>query len=207
MTGQKRPSRAEIFRRSLPWKDVTLGFIVPKAIFYISMNKAWLTTGVLVAILWCVGVFAAKYLRARKVNWFALLALATIVVQMIPVVIKHNPNLHFVAVSLNTMLYAAVFLISIIMRKPLIQFFAEAGGAKEHIPPAVVASPSYLGAWMIITGVWAIVYFVQAAILLLLALQKSHMLIPVDILFGWPTTIVLILFSMEFPKWYWRKLV
>ena len=198
------PSEWETFRKSVPWGDITLSFLIPKTIFYIAMNKPWLLIGASIAIAWCIGLFAIKYLRVRKMNFWALLALVMIVIQMVPVIIKDDPNMSFVAGAFDSLLFGAIFLASILIKKPLIQVFAEATGARKNIPGPILESPYYARAWSIVTAGWAAVYIVESVILLYLALNKSRALLPFDVFCGWPTILLMILFSVKFPAVYWK---
>ncbi|MDD5496497.1 MAG: hypothetical protein PHP46_05305 [Candidatus Omnitrophica bacterium] len=198
------PSGWETFRRSVPWRDITLSFLIPKTIFYIAMNKPWMLTGASIAIAWCAVLFAAKYLLSRKINFWALIALVMILIQMAPVIIKDDPNMNFVAGAFDSLLFGIIFLSSIIIKRPLIRVFAEATGARDHIPEPILKSPYYMKAWAIVTAAWAAVYIVESVILLYLALNRSRALLPFDIFCGWPTVLLMIFFSVQFPAVYWK---
>jgi len=204
---QKVPSDWETFRNSVSWRDITLGLVIPKLIFYISMNKPWLTTGAAVSIAWCIGVFAVQYLRAKKVNLWAIIGLGMILIQMIPVIVKNNPDMNFIASALDTILLGLIFLASILVRKPLIQIFAEQTGIRKHLPSALLMSPLYTRAWEIITAVWALTYILESLTLLLLVVHQSGAVVAFDIFSGWPTMVLLLYFTIRFPKWYWRRLI
>lgn len=203
---EKNPRLSEwaVFKRSVPWRDITLGFLVPKIIFYISMNKPWLFAGVLVSMAWCIGLFLIQYLRSRRINWWALAALAMILIQMMPVLVKNDPNMNFIAGALGNLLLGAVFLVSILIRKPIIQVFAEKAGARAQVPDAILQSPYYGKAWAIVTAAWAAVYIAEAAVLLLLVLNRSEAVIFFDVAAGWPTVVLMIFFSVKFPALYWK---
>ncbi len=202
-----KPSEWETFTKTVPWKDITLGFIVPKAIFYVSMGKPWLSIGIGAAILWCVGLFAAQYIKARKTNIWAIVALAMILLQLIPVIVKRDPNMNFVAGAASSLLIGLVFLISIAIRKPLMQILAEQTGTRHHIPEHILRSPYYGRAWSIITATWAVVYFVEAGVEFLLIARSSGAVLAFDAFCGWPTTILLILFTVRFPRIYWAAVM
>ena len=199
-----KPSEWEIFKKSVPWRDITLGFLVPKIIFYISMNKPWLFAGILVSMVWCIGLFLIQYLRSRRINWWALAALAMILIQMIPVLIKNDPNMNFIAGAFNNLLLGAVFLVSILIRKPIMQVFAEKAGARRQIPDAILQSQYYGKAWVIVTAAWAAVYIAEAVVLLFLVLNKSEAIVLFDVAAGWPTVVLMIFFSVKFPALYWK---
>ena len=196
----------DTFKNSVSWRDITLGFIIPKVIFYIAMNKPWLTAGAAVSIFWCVCVFAIQYMRLKKTNFWALLGLSMILIQMIPVIIKNDPNVNFIASAVDSILFGAICLGSLIWGKPIIRIFAEKTGARKHIPEIILNSPYYNKAWVIITVVWAVVYLVESAIQLFLALNNYKSVLAVDVFSGWPTMVLLIFFTIQFPKLYWARI-
>jgi len=196
----------DAFKNSVSWRDITLGFVIPKMIFYISMNKPWLSTGASVSIFWCICVFAIGYLRLKKINFWALLGLLMILIQMIPVIIKNDPNMNFIASAVDSILFGAICLGSIIIGKPVIQMFAEKTGAKKYIPEIILNSPYYNKAWVIVTVVWAVVYFAESAIQLFLALNNYRSVLAFDVFSGWPTMVLLIFFTIQFPKLYWGRI-
>jgi len=204
MTGE---SDRQLFFSSVPWSDIILGFAVPKIIFYVSMDKPWVWAGGLIACLWCSVLLAYQYLSQRKINIFAILAFVMILIQMVPVVIKNDPIQNFKWGAFDCVLYGSLFLVSIIVRKPLMQIFAERTGIREKLPSYVIKSPHYVKAWFIISAVWAFIYIAEGIILYILADIRSPALVPFDILSSWPTLLTLIYFSIIFPRWYWGKFI
>lgn len=201
-TGPKQ-SVWEECARAVPWKDIVLGFVVPKVIFYISMDKPWLSAGIGAAILWCVGLFAIQYARTRKTNIWAIAALAMILLQLIPVIVKRDPVMNFVAGAFSSLLIALVFLVSVAIGKPLMQVFADQSGARQRTPESIVTSPYYGRAWSIVTAVWAAVYSIEGVVALILIAGKSGAILAFDAFCGWPTTIIMIFFTVRFPRIYW----
>ena len=197
----------ETFKKTVPWKDIALGFIVPKAIFYVSMGKPWLSAGIGAAILWCVGLFAVQYYKSRKTNIWAIIALAMILLQLIPVIVKHDPNMNFVAGAATSLLIGLAFLVSIIIRKPLMMILAEQTGARHHISEQILSSPYYGRAWNIVTATWAAVYIAESGALFLLIARGSGAVLAFDAFCGWPTTILMIFFTVRFPRIYWAAVM
>ncbi|MBU1869530.1 MAG: hypothetical protein KJ818_03570, partial [Candidatus Omnitrophica bacterium] len=189
-------------KKNFPWKDLFLGFVVPKVILFIGISRNLTFVGGSLAFFWCLIVFLAGYRQGRKINVFAVIAVLMILARVIIVIAKNNPILYLYVMSLDNLFYGVVFLISCFFRRSLIQVFAEASGA--NIPEEIRKSPYYSKAWRIVTAAWGIVYFATAVILALLKLSNVKFVAGIDMLTGWPTMIALIFFTIQFPKWYWR---
>lgn len=196
-----------IFTTSVPWRDIIIGFIAPKVIFYVSMNRPWMVAGVSVAIGWCAGLFALQYARRRTTNIWAVLALVTMLFQMIPVIMGRDPNLNFIAGGVTTLVYGLFFTGSSAIGRPIMQIIAEHMGARGHVSPRVASSPYYRRAWTIVTAVWGIVYIVESFVIFALSADRSGALLTADAISGWPTMVVLIYFTVKFPRLYWKRTI
>jgi len=195
----------EDFKKHFPWQEMTIGFLIPKAIFFIGIGWNMLYPSAVVATGWCLAVFWVSYMRHRAVNIFAVLAVIVIVVRIVVVLASKSPVLYMYAQALDSASYGVAFLGSLFFPRSLIQLFAEASSVT--IPEAVRGSVYYVKGWRIVTSVWGMVYMILAVLLVLLRSVSMKAAALIDIIASWPTLVVLIAFTVLFPRWYWSRTV
>jgi len=193
----------EVFKKNFPAKDMLVGFIIPKTIFFIGIKLNYPFAAGLIGLAWCLAVFCINQMRSRSVNVFAVAALIMIAARVAVLTIRANPQFYLFVQAADNAVYAVVFLGSLFFSRPLIQFFAEASGAK--FPEELRRTPYYKAAWRIVTSAWGIVYALTAVVLVLLKLENMQTVGLIDLLSGWPVSAVLFIFSIQFPRWYWEK--
>lgn len=193
------------FKKHIPWKAMTFGLLIPKGILFLGISLNMLFPGAVLATLWCLAVSTATYLKERKLNIFALFALAMIFLRVVVIMASRSPALYLIAQALDSALYGLIFLISLLFPRPLIQLLAEASGV--IIPEAIRKSPYYEKAWRIITGVWGLAFIFLALILAILKMSSLKSVVMVDMLASWLPTIAMIVFTILFPKWYWKRTI
>jgi hypothetical protein len=182
---------------------MVVGFLVPKAILFIGISRGIFFAGAIAAMAWSLAVCWLTLARDRKINIFAVFAVIMILARVIVILVSRSPALYLFAQALESALYAAAFFASMAFPRSIIQMFAEESGV--HIPSKVRTSVYYRKAWQIVTGVWAGVYLFVAVLLAMLKMGSLRSVAIIDMLSSWPITIVLIAFTVIFPRWYWTK--
>lgn len=193
----------EDFKKVFPWKAMAVGFLIPKIIFLIGIGRGQLFGGAIIAISWCLVVFAVTHLRDRKINIFAALAVIMILARIVVVLASKSPAMYLMIQAIDAAACALALFVSLIFPRSLIQLFAEESGIV--MPDMVRNSPYYDKAWRIITAVWGGVFMLVALMLITLKLSNLGSAAIVDILSGWLPTMVLIAFTVIFPRWYWTR--
>jgi len=191
------------FKENFPWKDMFLGFLIPKVFFlYGARHGAPFLWGA-IAIAWCVGVFYLHQVRTHKVNFFAIFAVIMIMARIIVVIAAENPRMYLYVLALDNFIVGVIFMVSLLFKRSLMQMFADS--ASVQMPQEILASVYYGKAWRIVTFVWAIVYILFALALVLLKACNLKIVGLIDMLASWPLTIVLFIFTLKFPAWYWKE--
>ncbi len=190
------------FRKSFPWKAMTIGFLIPKGMLFIGISLNMLFPGAVLAVIWCLIVYVNGAISGSKVNIFMVLALVMILLRVAVILASESPSLYLIAQALDSAVYAAIFFVSLLLPRSIIQIFAEASGIV--IPDAIHRSLYYNKAWKIVTAVWAAAYMLVAIILAILKMGSMKSVAIVDMLSSWPLMIVLIAFTVIFPRWYWK---
>jgi len=191
------------FKESFPWKDMILGFLIPKAFFLYGMHRHLSFLGGVVALAWCLGIFYLSHLRARKVNFFAIFAVIMIAARIVVVISEKSPRMYLYVLALDNFVVGAVFMVSLLFKRSLMEFFADS--ASSRIPQEIIRSSYYGKSWRIVTFVWGIVMILFSFALVLMKAANIKIVGLIDMFAGWPLIIILFIFTLKFPAWYWKK--
>ena len=203
MTDKKPGSTWKSFKENFPWKDMFLGFLIPKVFFLYGVRHGMPFLWGSIAVAWCVGVFYLHQVRTHKMNFFAIFAVIMIMARIIVVLAEKNPMMYLYVLALDNLILGAVFMTSLLFKRSLMQMFADSVSAQ--MPQEILRSAYYGKAWRIVTFVWAIVYILYALVLVLLKASNLKIVGLIDMLASWPLMIILFLFTLKFPAWYWKN--
>lgn len=199
----------EIFKQSFPWKAILFGFFIPKMIFHYFFISGNPVKGVIIAVIWCLSYLALGFVKDKKLDWFTVMAVFFIFVRMSTFFISQHPTFAVIAGSFDSFLFALLYFGSLLFKKPLVQVFVDAIGIKE-IPDFIRKTPYYRSAWVAVTMVWGLINLIQGLIYVWLKVKMPdhpEYFSGFDAVSGWPTTVLMIAFSIQFPKWYWKKYI
>lgn len=203
MTDKKPQSAWKSFKDNFPWKDMFLGFLIPKVFFLYGARRNMPFLWGAIAVAWCVGVFYLHQVRTRKVNFFAIFAVIMIMARIIVVLAEKNPKMYLYVLALDNLTVGVIFMASFLFKRSLMQMFADSAGAQ--VPQEILRSAYYGKAWRIVTFVWAIVYILFALALVLLKACNLRIVGLIDMLASWPLMVILFIFTLKFPAWYWKN--
>jgi intracellular septation protein A len=201
---------ALISKATFPYRQFILGALVPVLLFYVFHRFGQPLVGALLAIGWSISLLAITYWHSRRIELFPGLAIPIIIIELIGTLITRNPNFYLASAAVEKILWALLFSGSLILRRPLIQIFAEllnpGLGSREFLNQSKIPPQLYRSAWQILTAVWAAIYFLKAFILIFTQLNLS---METFLIFrtatGIPVTVLLLVFSYRFPGWYWAR--
>jgi len=200
---KKSQSTWKGLKENFPWKDMFLGFLIPKVLFlYGARHGAPFLWGA-ISVVWCVGVFYLHQVRAHKVNFFAIFAVIMIMARIIVVIAEKNPRMYLYVLALDNLTVGVIFMASLLFKRSLMQIFADCASAQ--IPQEILQSAYYGKAWRIVTFAWAMVYILFALVLGLLKACNLRIVGLIDMLAGWPLMVILFIFTLKFPAWYWKN--
>ena len=165
-------------------------------------------TGVVVGLAWCVLFFLVDLTITRCPCIFPLMTSFMVSTQFAAGMHAAYHPKSALAMSpvtgIDNGLIALVFLGSLFTRRPLILFFLEEE-TLERIPEKIRKTIYFMKTWNQITVVWGMAYVIQSMLLTVLRVNHSPAEAVVDFLFGWPIVVILLIFSVMFPRWYWAK--
>jgi intracellular septation protein A len=193
-----------------PWRQLTLGALVPIVIFYALHRLGQPMTGALTAIGWSIGFLLIKYWRARSIELFPALAIPVILIELIGTLITRNPDVYLASAAIDNVLWGLLFLISLLFARPFIQIFAEllnpGLGSQDFLSHFEMPVHLYRSAWRILTVIWAVVSLTKAGILILSQLKlplETFLIIRTAL--GLPVLVLMLIFTYRFPRWYWAR--
>lgn len=198
--------RKQSFLRNIFNQEFLISAIVPLVIFYIFDYFQMTLNGIILSGCWCVCVVAIKLIREHKVNVIALLAGIFSAVGLVGTIISHNPTFYLISPIVIDILYALIFLGSLLTPRPLIQVFVE----DAHLgmfPEELRCTRKYKRAWQIITVAWGILNITQALLRILLLHSVSMSLYySISTIYSSISSPLLLVLSYLFPRWYWRRI-
>ncbi|MHB8154486.1 MAG: DUF3159 domain-containing protein [Candidatus Omnitrophota bacterium] len=200
---KKPQSTWKSLKENFPWKDMLLGFLIPKALFLYGVRHGAPSLWGVIAVAWCIGVFYIHQVRTHKANFFAIFAVIMIMARIIVVIAAKNPRMYLYVLALDNLIVGIIFMLSLLFKRSLMQMFADSASAQ--IPQEILASVYYGKAWRIVTFVWAAVYIIFAIALVLLKVCNLKIVGLIDMLASWPLMVVLFIFTLKFPGWYWKN--
>lgn len=98
---------------------------------------------------------------------------------------------------------AVVFLFYSLRGTPVILTLAEQA-RPELTTLSIYGTPTYRRVWQEISLTWIVVYFGKALLVYLLYHFQSPLLNPSLLVVGWPLTLVMIFFSVRWPRYRWQ---
>ncbi len=193
-------------RQHLPWRQLTLGALIPMLIFYVLSRLEQPVLGAVLAGSWGLGVVLVAYWRCRRIDLFAGLAMVMAVTELLVIAITRNPDFYLASEAIQSTVYGLLCLGSLVLSRSLIQRLAEATGATARIPDHLRQSQFYRTAWHRLSTIWGGVYLLKASGLLIAqwGLPLEAFLV-IRSLSGFPVLAGLLAFSFWFPGWYWRR--
>ncbi len=203
MIDKKPGSTWKSFKDNFPWKDMLLGFLIPKVFFLYGARHGMPFLWGAIAVAWCVGVFYLKQVRTHKVNFFAIFAVIMIMARIIVVLAGKSPKMYLYVLALDNFVVGIIFMASLLFKRSLMELFADSVSAQA--PQEIVRSAYYGKAWRIVTLVWATTFLLFALALVLLKACNLRIVGLIDMLASWPLLVVLFLFTIKFPAWYWKN--
>jgi hypothetical protein len=126
--------------------------VVPGVLFYACLIAFGLTAAYLVALAWAYGAVAVRRARGRSVPPLLLLAVIGLSVRTVVAAISGSAFVYFLQPVLSTLAMSAVFLISVLIGRPLIATLAH---EFWPITPEDAACPGVSRLFRNLTLLWA----------------------------------------------------
>lgn len=188
-----------------PIKRILLGAVIPVLIYYAGSKMGMRLEGAITASTWCIGLLAFHLLIRRELDGFSAIGATYAISELAGLLVTHNPDWYLYSTIVSDTVMGSVFLLSMLLTKPLIEVLAEQSAGRESFDE-VRETPYYRPLWLRLSLAWGGAYLVKAGIeWTVLSTAPEAIYLTVRVLLDWPLTIALITFSFWYPKRYWTK--
>jgi hypothetical protein len=162
------PSPRAFIRHALPGLlESTIG---PAVLFYAVLLLAGFRGALIAALGWSYLAMARRVVRRQRVPGLLILGIVLVSLRTAVSFVTGSSFLYFVQPTAGTFLVAALFLGSVLARRPLAQHLAH-----DFLPldPALLARPFVRQFFMRVSLLWAVVLLTNAGFVLWLLLESS----------------------------------
>ena len=207
LKNHKPPTRGQVLKRVLNGEFVLSAF-VPAFIYYVFNHYNLRLSGVISAGGWSVALLLFYWLKMRRVNIFSAIAAGISAIGLICTVITRSTSYFLLSPVASDVLVGSAFFGSLLFGKPLIQIFAEYT-VKDVFPEELKKKPKYKKAWVILTLLWGCASIAQALLRVILYYYDHSpnkvLYYSIGTIYGSISTPLFLIFSVWFPKWYWKR--
>jgi hypothetical protein len=146
------------------------GVIAPVAVFYVALVALGFDGALIAAVAWVYTGIIWRLVRRSPVPGTLMLAASGVTVRAVLAAATGSPVVYFLQPTLGTLMVSAAFLMSVPLRRPLIQKLA---ADMVPLPEAFMAHPLVRRFFMRITLLWALVFLMNTGVSLWLLLSQS----------------------------------
>ena len=201
----------ELFISSIPkvpWRGYIMGLFLPLMLLHIGKQINLSILFFHICLIWCVLFFLVDFYLHRCPCIFPLITFFMVLTQFLAgYYAAVHPSSAFamsIVPGLDNGLMSVIFLVSLLTKKPLILFLIEKDTI-ERMPEKIKATSFFVRTWEKVTLVWGIAFVIQSMLLTYLKVANSNLEAFLDFVFSWPLILVLLFFSVMYPRWYWTK--
>jgi len=188
----------------MPWRDFVLGMLIPLLLLqFVSLASVPLL-GVYCSLTWLVIVIVAIGILTRTLSVFPLITLiVTLTMVAGRYLARMNPAFTLIP-SLDATIIGLMFVGSMLRPRPFVMSLIDKRTI-GRLEAKFGKSKYYFKAWFDINIIWGMFYMIQGVIisyLMILNLELGNIL---STLFGWPSVLLLLYISVDYPERYWKK--
>jgi hypothetical protein len=142
----------------------------PGLLFYVVLLVSGFRGAIIAALVWSVLAALRRVVRRERLPAILLLSLGLLMARTVVAYATGSAFLYFVQPTASTFLVAALFLVSVVARRPLAERFAH-----DFCPldPAVLVRPFVRRFFLRVSLLWGVVLATQAGFVLWLLLVSS----------------------------------
>ncbi|ADK14670.1 VC0807 family protein [Clostridium ljungdahlii] len=197
-------NKSSILRNILN-KDFVVSAIIPVVIFYVFDKFKMTLSGIIFSGLWSIGVVIANFIKTREINALAVMAAAFSGIGLVGSVISKNATFYFVSPLVGNALVSLLFFLSLLSRKSLIEVIVEQSYLK-NAPEKMKNDKDHKFVWRFLSAIWGFGNLSQVILgVVLLKVASMSLYYAVINIYGNILSILLLAFSITFPKIYFKK--
>jgi intracellular septation protein A len=190
---KRLPVLLAVGRRLVP--NLVEATLIPTILFYASFVMMGLTAALVATLTWSLVCVARRVVTKKPIPAIVLLAAFGISVRTFLAIASHSSFVYFFQPVLGKAVLACVFVVSVLMGRPLIARFASDFCSMS---PDVAARPGIVRLYRRLTLLWAGVNMIAAAAtLVLLRTLPVGLFVTIKPLIGWGITIPAIVLTVS----------
>jgi hypothetical protein len=188
----------------MPWRDFSVGMLIPLLLLEFVSVRAVPLLGLYCSVGWLVIVMVIIGLRTRALSVFPAITLICTVTNVAGCYLVHVNPVFVLTPSLDATIIGLVFVGSMLRPRPFVMKLVD----KKTIELTYAKfgkSKYFYKAWFDVNIIWGIFYITQGVVisyLMILNVEAGNIM---NLLFSWPSVLVLLYISVDYPRRYWTK--
>ncbi|WP_319471617.1 VC0807 family protein [uncultured Pseudodesulfovibrio sp.] len=180
-----------------PVNRMLVGAVAPVVLYYVCRRLGFAFEGAVAASLWSMGVLGWHYVRERCFDGFSGIAAAYAVSELVGLIVTHDPDWYLLSPIFSDCVMGAVFILSLLLPRSLIQVLAEQSHGEA------IGTPQDSVLWFRLSLLWGGAYVGKGMLALaILKFSTVEAYLTAGAVFGWPLVAGLIAFSVWYPRKY-----
>jgi len=188
----------------VPWVSFLVFMFAPLVIMQVGSLIGAKVISIIIALAWIVIAATASCLKTHVLNPFAIITFLMILTRFIGGFLENHFPAFVLTESVDNTVIGLIFIGSMLWPRPFIMSLLDKDLVKRT-EEKFGKSKFWYKAWFDINIVWGLFYILQGIIVSYATVLNIKSGYIVDFIFSWPTTLVLLFFSVSYPQWYWTK--
>lgn len=188
----------------MPWRDFVTGMLIPLLLLqFVSMPSVPLF-GVYCTLAWLVLVIVALRILTHTIPIFPIITLIVTATTVAGRYLTPVSPAFTLIPSLNATVIGLMFVGSMLRPRPFVMSLI----GKETIERTerkFGKSKYFFKAWFDINIIWGMFYMIQGVIISYAMILNMRVGDIINLLFSWPSVLLLLYISVDYPARYWKK--
>jgi len=188
----------------MPWRDFVLGMLVPLLLLQLVSPPSFPLLGVYCSLAWLVILIVTSAILTRTLNVFSIITLVVTVTMVAGHYLARMHPAFALIPSLDASIIGLMFVGSMLRPRPFIMSLV----GKETIERTEAKfgkSKFFYKAWFDINIMWGMFYMIQGVTISYAMILNMELGNIISLLFSWPSVLVLLYISVDYPRLYWKK--
>jgi len=188
----------------MPWRDFILGMLVPLLLLQFVSLPSIPLLGVYCSVAWLIIVIVTICMMTHVLSVFPVI---TLIVTVTIVAGRYLARLHpaFTLIpSLDATIIGLMFVGSMLRPRPFVMKLIDKKTI-ERTEAKFGKSKYFYKAWFDVNIIWGMFYIIQGMIISYLMIMNVEAGNIMNLLFSWPSVLVLLYISVDYPRRYWEK--
>ena len=188
----------------VPWRSFVLGMLVPLLLLQLVSTPSIPLLGVYCSLGWLMILIVTTAILTRTANVFSIITLVVTVTTVAGHYLARMNPVFTLIPSLDASIIGLMFVGSMLRPRPLIMSLV-GKHTIERTEAKFGKSKYFYKAWFDINIIWGMFFMIQGVAISYAMILNMELGNVVNVLFGWPSVLVLLYISIDYPQRYWKK--